>query len=362
MPWLTCSRSWSAEVTNLRPTRLTTLCLLWLVFLTSGMLRAQPTNVQGANFDATTRPLAALVDNDDWLAYRVPLVEGAGAVCCYQSYGHSLKAGCDLVRNRKSGNSWQTTEDFIHGNHLVVFIAPNATGKHHHRVQAYDSSCPIKASGLRIKWLGDLAVSESLDVLTPWAQAATGHDHSALSAIAHHAGDRATDVLSQIVNHAGHGDSLRASAAFWLGAQRGLDGFRVLDDIFDTVDRPSLREELVAALAQSEVPAALDRLINIARHDRSPSVRGNGLFWLAQTANSRVPRVLLDAAEQDPDNAVKEKAVFALSQLPSKRGVPLLIDVAQQNASATVRERAVFWLGQSEDPRALEFIVSMLDR
>ena len=337
--------------------------LVFAVFtLVATTVQAQPTNVRGATFETASGPLAATVDSDDWLAYRVPLAEGAGAVCCYQVNQHEMLAGCDLTRNRSYGRSWRTDREVMPGNDLVVFIAPAGDPKKRHRVQAYDSACPVRATGLRIQWLGDVAVSESLDVLAPWALDGKRKDRSALSAIAHHAGDAATRFLAEVARDAAHGDSVRSSAAFWLGAARGLDGYRALDTLLDTVDRPSLREELVMALAQSDVPDALDRLIDVARHDRSPKVRGNGLFWLAQTANARVPRVLLDAAEKDPDNAVKEKAVFALSQLPADRGVPLLIDVVEQHASASVRERAIFWLGQSEDDRALEFIISLLDR
>lgn len=326
---------------------------------------AQPASVHGATFEAEARPLRALVDRhgqrtesadtESWLGYRIPKAAGSGSQCCYD---RDRSAGCRLTSTSRHYYGYQPSDaDTLQpGRHLLVFLPP-AADRGRHRVLAYDSACPLDAEGLRIRWLGDVPVSDSLQVLTPWT---TDKDRSALHAIALHDGDQATNILASVARRTTASDDLRTAAAFWLAAHRGADGYRVVGDLLATAERPSLREDLVAALAQSKVPEALDQLIDIARHDRSARVRGQGLFWLAQTASNRVPKVLMEAAERDPEAAVKKKAVFAISQLPNERGVPLLINVAEQHSSAAVRERAIFWLGQSEDPRALEFIISLL--
>lgn len=57
---------------------------------------------------------------------------------------------------------------------------------------------------------------------------------------------------------------------------------------------------------------------------------------------------------------LKSHAVFVLSQLPNKEGVPALLDIARSNPDPHVRGKALFWLGQSGDARALALFESLL--
>jgi hypothetical protein len=114
------------------------------------------------------------------------------------------------------------------------------------------------------------------------------------------------------------------------------------------------------ALAMHRDELAVPALLSLARQDPNGKVRGDALFWLAQTAGRKVAGDITAAIENDPDTAVKERAVYALSQLPTDEGVPLLINVAKTNRNPAVRKRAMFWLGQSRDPRALAFFSEIL--
>jgi hypothetical protein len=64
--------------------------------------------------------------------------------------------------------------------------------------------------------------------------------------------------------------------------------------------------------------------------------------------------------EPTEEERIKEQAVFAISQLPKDKSVPLLIDIAKVNKSASVRKKAMFWLGQTGDPAALKFFEDIL--
>jgi len=64
--------------------------------------------------------------------------------------------------------------------------------------------------------------------------------------------------------------------------------------------------------------------------------------------------------ETDEDDEVKNSAVFAISQLPKEKSVPLLIDIAKNNKSASVRKKAIFWLGQTGDEEALKYFEKIL--
>lgn len=118
----------------------------------------------------------------------------------------------------------------------------------------------------------------------------------------------------------------------------------------------------VFAISQHAGAAGLDELIDLAKNNASPHIRGQALFWLAQKAGKRSAATIVGAIENDPNTDVKKKAVFALSQLPKDEGVPKLIEVARNQKNPEVRKQAFFWLGQSQDPRALAFIQDVLTK
>jgi len=121
-----------------------------------------------------------------------------------------------------------------------------------------------------------------------------------------------------------------------------------------------LRSGAIAALAMHRDDVAVPALLTLARQDASGKVRGDALFWLAQTAGRKVAPDITAAIDNDPDTDVKKRAVFALSQLPRDEGIPLLIKVARTHQNPAVRKQAMFWLGQSKDQRALDFFAEIL--
>jgi HEAT repeat protein len=136
---------------------------------------------------------------------------------------------------------------------------------------------------------------------------------------------------------------------------------KALEDLLAFSQPDELRRRAVGGLAQRNDPKALNFLVGVAHNDKSPHVRGQALFWLAQRAGQKVAEAAInDAIANDPETEVKKKAVFALTQMPSGEGVPLLIQVARTNRNPEVRKQAMFWLGQSKDERALAFIEEVL--
>ena len=146
-----------------------------------------------------------------------------------------------------------------------------------------------------------------------------------------------------------------SESADWLASLIGST-----DELSTTANR--VVQPALLALSMHAEPAAITRLITIARDDPRSRVRGQALFWLAERAGDRAAAAVGGAVDNDPDIEVRKKAVFALSQLPHDEGVPKLIEVARSNRSAAVRKQAFFWLGQSKDSRALQFLEEVLTR
>ncbi len=147
-------------------------------------------------------------------------------------------------------------------------------------------------------------------------------------------------------------------AVHWLEGVVPAESIALLKSLVGGPDR--VRGGVLAALAMHRDDVAVPALLALARQDPSTKVRGEALFWLAETAGRRAAADITAAIENDPDTEVKKRAVFALSQLPKDEGVPLLINLAKTNRNPAVRKQAMFWLGQSKDPRALDFFAQVL--
>ncbi len=183
-----------------------------------------------------------------------------------------------------------------------------------------------------------------------------------LVSISYHAAPEATRSLEQIASSS-LSEHTREQAAFWLGVQRGHDGFVALKSLENkNADDARFREKLAFDFSQNSDPSAEDELLHMAKFDSEAKVRGQALFWIAQKAGKHATAALNDAIQNDPETDVKKKAVFALSQLPKDESVPQLIHVADTNANLTVRKEAFFWLGQSQDPRALAYLEQILKK
>jgi HEAT repeat protein len=59
-----------------------------------------------------------------------------------------------------------------------------------------------------------------------------------------------------------------------------------------------MKEQLVFVYSQRDDPAALDKLIDIAKRDPNPDLRKRALFWLGQSQDSRAVQALQEIIEQ----------------------------------------------------------------
>ena len=234
------------------------------------------------------------------------------------------------------------------------------------KVRPANAGCRLNAGGIPFTWLTDVQPDDSVAFLARLAARPEDSEDkratdAALVTLSMHASPAATTALASLAGPSSP-PHLREKSAFWLGAQRGHEGFEVLQELVAKEQDPKLREKLAFDLSINSDPAAIDALLKMAHADASPQVRGQAIFWLAQKAGKKASASITAAIENDPDMQVKKKAVFALSQLPQDEGIPQLMHVADNNSNPAIRKEAIFWLGQSKDPRALEYLEAILKR
>ena len=300
-----------------------------------------------------------------WLGYEVPALPGGThlSTCSDWSDSSQTEDGCcgeyhleDERGMHSSSNGHAAQSVYV----LVRFDKGEPV-----KVRAVAAGCHLNAGGINFDWIIGVKPKESIAFLADLVKhPPESHKvlEGALVAISFHASAEATRVLEQIASSS-ESEHTREQAAFWLGVQRGHDGFVALKSLENkSTDDARFREKLTFDFAQNSDPGAEDELLHMAKFDVEAKVRGQALFWIAQKAGKHATDALTDAIQNDPETDVKKKAVFALSQLPKDESVPQLIHVADTNTNLTVRKQAFFWLGQSQDPRALAYLEQVLKK
>lgn len=122
-----------------------------------------------------------------------------------------------------------------------------------------------------------------------------------------------------------------------------------------------LRDNVFLAVSRSDSPRAGRWLAGIAADDnQTEHTRQQAMFWLGQGRSPTEDLVRLYDRLSEP--SLRSHYTFVLSQRRDPVALEKLIDVAQHDREKSVRHQALFWLGQSKDPRALAFIRDLVTK
>ncbi len=269
------------------------------------------TQAVGANLPATFQRLVAAESEPAWIGYRIPTAAGANRqACCY-------------------GDTWIIGDIVISNGRLA--------------------SCGLEPGDRTVRTSGGQPIANQGPIRLE------GPDTMVvLYRVAGKAVERVRIFSPDCELDAG------GRTIHWFDGVNPAESVALLTSLVSGPDK--VRSGAIAALAMHRDDIAVPALLTLARQDASGKVRGDALFWLAQTAGRKVAGDITAAIDNDPDTDVKKRAVFALSQLPKDEGIPLLIKVAKTNQNAAVRKQAMFWLGQSKDQRALDFFAEILGK
>ncbi len=160
---------------------------------------------------------------------------------------------------------------------------------------AQDEKMPEDIRGDAIFWLGQNGIAD-LDFFktlfkTTHSQelrskilngVATGRDPGASAWLLDIARDKSFDIET------------RKNAIFWASQRREMD-LTVLNTLYDqSRGEDELQEHILFIYSQRREPAAVDKLMSIARSDPNTELRKKALFWLGQKNDPRVKAFILE--------------------------------------------------------------------
>jgi hypothetical protein len=183
----------------------------------------------------------------------------------------------------------------------------------------------------------------------------------AVFALSQHDSPRAQQALRVYAERAEVPEPAREKAIFWLGQSGTSDNATFLRSLYGRLKSEELKKKVDYSLSQMGGQENGKSLLGVAR-DTSQGIemRKQALFWAGQAGVPIVELTSLYA--NVADQAMREQLVFVYSQRDEPAALEKLIDIARRDPNPELRKRALFWLGQSEDSRAVQVLQEIIEQ
>jgi HEAT repeat protein len=174
-------------------------------------------------------------------------------------------------------------------------------------------------------------------------------------------GARATQILRDYAAREDAPEETREKAVFWLSQAHDGDNAAFLRDLYARVTPSDLKEKILFSLSQMRSSDNIRWLMDLAVSSReSVDLRKKALFWAGQSGADIGDLVGLYGRTGDSD--LREQLIFVYSQRHEPQALDKIIDIARHETDPELRKKALFWLGQSHDPRAAQVLLEVINQ
>jgi HEAT repeat protein/TolA-binding protein len=173
--------------------------------------------------------------------------------------------------------------------------------------------------------------------------------------------DRAAQILRDYAGRDNAPEDVREKAVFWLGQQHSTSSADFLRTLYARVTVEDLKEKIIFSLSQMHSDENTRWLMDLALNEHeSIDLRKKALFWAGQTGAAIADLVQL--YDRTTDHDMREQLIFVYSQRHETQALDKMIDIARHETDRELRKKAIFWLGQSRDPRAAQALLEIINQ
>jgi HEAT repeat protein len=200
----------------------------------------------------------------------------------------------------------------------------------------------------------------ALDSILRFSQDSEIQD-KAVFALSQHESPRAQQALRTFAERAETPEAAREKAIFWLGRSETPENATFLQSLYGRLKSDELKKRVLLSLSQMGGEANGRWLLGIARDSsQGMEVRKQALFRAGQGGVSIAELTRLYSNVSDRE--MREQLIFVYSQRDEPAALEKLIEIAKRDPNPELRKRALFWLGQSDDSRAVQAIQDIIDQ
>jgi len=172
---------------------------------------------------------------------------------------------------------------------------------------------------------------------------------------------RAQQALRDFAGRDDAPEDAREKAVFWLGQAHEADNAAFLRQLYGRLTNEDLKEKIIFSLSQMRSAENTRWLMDLALNQKEGiDLRKKALFWAGQTGADIADLVQL--YDRTTDQEMKEQLVFVYSQRHEAAALDKMIDIARHETNRELRKKAIFWLGQSRDPRAAQALLEIINQ
>jgi len=154
----------------------------------------------------------------------------------------------------------------------------------------------------------------------------------------------------------------RADAIFWLSQQGRGENAEYLRTLYGRLNDEDLKDKTIFAISQIGGSDNLNWLMDLAANGQEDvDMRKKALFWAGQSNDVSLER-LTALYDRLKDRDMKEQMIFVYSQRHEGQALDKLIDIAKHDTDPELRKKAIFWIGQSHDPKAAQYLQEVISQ
>jgi HEAT repeat protein len=154
----------------------------------------------------------------------------------------------------------------------------------------------------------------------------------------------------------------RADAIFWLSQQGRGANADYLRTLYGRLTDSDLKDKTIFAISQIGGADNVNWLMDLAANGQeNVDMRKKALFWAGQSNDVSLER-LTGLYDRMKDRDMKEQMIFVYSQRHEGAALDKLIDIAKHDADPELRKKAIFWIGQSHDPKAVQYLQEVISQ
>jgi len=184
----------------------------------------------------------------------------------------------------------------------------------------------------------------------------------AVFALSQQRDERARQALKRAAEDEKMPEDVRGDAIFWLGQGRTLDleYFKTLFRKTKSEDLRNRILTSAGQSSSPEASAWLLEIARDKTFDTE--TRKQAIFWASQKRSVDLDQLSAIYDQSRGDTDFQQHLLFIYSQRREPAAVDKLMAIAKSDQNIELRKQALFWLGQKNDPRVRQFIRDLLNK
>jgi HEAT repeat protein len=181
-------------------------------------------------------------------------------------------------------------------------------------------------------------------------------------ALAQRQDERSLALMKDVARQPGQGEEVQAVAITMLARSKDPANLDYVRQLYASAQSVHVKERILYSLAMSGRAEDRRWIMDRALDPNEPiDVRRQALVMAVQQKEVQVSQIV-SLYDEVPDIEMREQLLYVLAMRDDPAAVDKLMDIARTDPSPHTRQQAITMLGRSKDPRVAKFLVELISK